>query len=113
MPRFRKMLYLMAANFDVLRVRAVASADFDGDRLFAAAMCAETFQRRFARLLSVSNGFPSAIRQSDQYSPVTPVTRGLAASNVCVAAPWLGDFMNSCMGDSTTRKGSPMYFRRA
>src|SRR6266478_2798401 len=33
MRRFRKMLYLMAANFDALRVRAVASADFDGDRL--------------------------------------------------------------------------------
>src|SRR6267154_5473062 len=95
----------MATTYDVLRIRAVASVDFEWDALFAATISVETFQRCFARLLSFRSGFPTAIWQSDQYSPVIPATRGLAASNACVAAPWPGDFMNSCIVDSATRKG--------
>jgi hypothetical protein len=61
-------------TYDVLRIHAVAGVEFACDALFAAMICAETFQRRFARLVSFRSGFPFAIWQSDQYSPVIPVT---------------------------------------
>jgi hypothetical protein len=44
-------LDLMATTYDVSRIRAVVSVDFDRDALFAATICVETFQRRSARLL--------------------------------------------------------------
>jgi hypothetical protein len=43
MLRFGNQLYLMATTDDVLRIRAVASVDFDRDALFAATICVETF----------------------------------------------------------------------
>ena len=43
MLRFGNRLYLMATTDDALRMRAVASVDFDRDALFAATICVETF----------------------------------------------------------------------
>src|ERR1700722_243899 len=73
MLRFTR-LRLMAGIYDVLRICAVARVVVDWDVLFAATISVETFQRCFARLLSFRSGLPTAIWQSDQYSPVIPET---------------------------------------
>src|ERR1700691_1300599 len=90
-----------------LHIHAAACIALDWEAFCAATICAETSQRRVVRSRSFRRGFPAAIWQFDQYSPVIPVTRVLAASNAWVAAPWLGDFMNSCAIDRAMRKASP------
>ena len=65
---------LLDGDHDALRIRAAAGVDVDWDASFAATIWAEASQRRLARLLSLRSGLPYAIWQSDQYSPVIPVT---------------------------------------
>jgi hypothetical protein len=58
-----------------------------------AAICAEMSQSRLARPASLNSGLLFDIRQSSQYSPVTPTTSGLAANNAGVAARCAGDLV--------------------
>src|ERR1700736_6644838 len=49
-------------------------------------ICAEVPKRRLPSSVLPSIGLPFDMWQPDQYSPVTPTTRGLAASSAGVAA---------------------------
>src|SRR3981081_3114235 len=62
-------------------------------------MSSDTSQRRLARSGPCTSGLPFAIWQSDQNSPVIPLTPGFAAGNACGAAARGADLMNNRAAD--------------